>query len=198
MRCQVGSEDRKRPEVVWKEVISSLKNGDNCRRSLGSCLVREEMSVSGQRWAVFNKGLTTRCKWCVIRKEPLMARALCFGLGLSNIYQLLKSTLSAINYSLCPFWLFATTYNTCIPSFNGGQATTCCSLWLQPSVYGLLILKRAVKQHGALSPTCESAVSFFLPQIHTIELLVTALATWYLPKHLYPTNKPQKINEKAF
>lgn len=50
----------------------------------------EASALLVQWWALFNKCLTTRCKWCVIHKEPLMARALCFGLGLSNIYQLLK------------------------------------------------------------------------------------------------------------
>lgn len=98
VRCQGRSEHRKRLEAVWEEAISPLSNNGNCSRGWGHWLVTAETSaLLVQRWAVFNKGLTTRCKWRVIHKEPLMAHTLCFGLGLSNSYQLLKSTLSVIN-----------------------------------------------------------------------------------------------------
>lgn len=80
-----------------RRALSPLGNGGNSSGGGRGLITPEESALLVQRWAVFNKGLTTRCKWCVIHKEPLMARALCFGLGLSNIYQLLKSTLSVIN-----------------------------------------------------------------------------------------------------
>lgn len=98
VRCQGRRKHRKRLEAVWKEAISPPRNDDNCSRGQGRRLVIPEASaLLVQWWAVFNKALTTCCKWRVIHKKSLTARGLCFGLGLSNIYQLLKSTLSVIN-----------------------------------------------------------------------------------------------------
>lgn len=123
---------------------------------------------------IFNRVLMTCCKWHMIQNTTEWIVIHCSAGKINILY---------CKLTLCPSGSLISTYNTCISSSHCGQRATCCSLWLQPSVYSPLILTLVLNSMGY-----HPIPGFLKLKMHTIVFWVDTtsfMAPFKLSAHLW-------------